>query len=64
VAMLCCVQGKTLVLVLLYYITGYYAFHGRTAGDAPFATLGSHTYMFSNHCCSHYTDWIVIFQAS
>jgi len=42
-AKLCSVQGKTLVLILLYYITGYYAFHGRVVGDVPFATLGSHT---------------------
>ena len=43
VAMLCSVQGKTLVLILSYCITGYYAFHGRVAGDVPIATLGSYT---------------------
>jgi hypothetical protein len=39
--MLCSVQGKK--SILLYYITGYYAFHSTVVGDVPFATLESHT---------------------
>jgi hypothetical protein len=65
VAMLCSVQGKTSALILLHCITGYYAFHGRVAGDVPVATLGhTHKSFGTTAVNSHYTDWIVIFQAS